>query len=226
MPTHTPFNTDVRNHNSYLYTNGSLSALLANDRISRAISAYIPRKAKTLLDIGCGDGTYTAELARNKVRVMAYDPSREAIRVAKKQFRSIKFYVGSIYTKHPHCDVGVIRGVLHHLKDPAMALRAMKSSAKLFIIVEPNGDNPILRLFEKNSRYHIEHNEKSYSRRFLVDALVREGYAIHHIKHIGVVPFFFPTPLALLAKLIEPVIEKIPFLRSVLTAQLVIVCSP
>ncbi len=68
-------------------------------------------------------------------------------------------------------DVGIIRAVPHHLPDDSQALAIQNASQRCrrLIILEPNGNNPIVKLFEKYSTYHVEHEEKSYTSTVIVN---------------------------------------------------------
>lgn len=53
------FDDDVRKTGSYVYTNEKLSSKLANARISESLGKNYEFSGKRILDLGCGDGTYT-----------------------------------------------------------------------------------------------------------------------------------------------------------------------
>ncbi len=56
-----PFDHDVAKGGAYQYTDGSrLSARLANERYTRMILSAVDFSGKTVVDVGSGDGTYTA----------------------------------------------------------------------------------------------------------------------------------------------------------------------
>jgi 2-polyprenyl-3-methyl-5-hydroxy-6-metoxy-1,4-benzoquinol methylase len=58
------FNKDVAENKGYRYTNNApFSSQVANLRQTQETLKLIPASAKTIVDIGCGDGTYTIELA-------------------------------------------------------------------------------------------------------------------------------------------------------------------
>ena len=45
-------------------------------------------------------------------------------------------------------DLIILRGVLHHVLDPAEAIRQCAARTNALLIIEPNGNNPILKLIE------------------------------------------------------------------------------
>ena len=81
------FNRDVSENQGYIYsTNPSLSSQLANRRLSDAALAALDFKDMRVLDIGCGDGSYTIELFdRGKpTSMVGIDLAGEAIKCAKQ----------------------------------------------------------------------------------------------------------------------------------------------
>lgn len=168
--TTTAFSKDVAKNTGYLYTtNASLSSYLANKRLTDVTLQIYSFTGKKVLDVGCGDGTYTLELfdRGQPLIIHGLDPTFEAIKVARQKVDkcNIAFLVGSAY-RLPYgnnfFDVVHLRGVLHHLDDPLYALREAFRVAPTVVVIEPNGLNPGLKFLEKYSTYHIEHGEKSY----------------------------------------------------------------
>lgn len=220
-----PFSADIGANAGYLYTtNASLSSRLANGRMTEAAMAVASFSGRTVIDIGCGDGTYTAELVSvgRASEVHATDPSAEAVRVARSRTRdlgpAVHFTVASAYRlPYPddRFDMAHLRGVLHHMDDPVNALRESLRVARRVVVVEPNGYNPGLKLLERCSRYHIEHGEKSYAPRTLDRWLREVGGRVDTRLWAGFVPMFCPDRAARAMRLVQPVLERAPGLRAV-----------
>jgi SAM-dependent methyltransferase len=175
---------------------------------------------KTVLDIGCGDGVYTIELF-DQIRVksmLGVDYAAQAVEIAKAKSgsRPIKYEVQSAYNL-PYAmksfDVAILRGVLHHLDDPVPALKEALRVATIVWVIEPNGYNPGLKFLERFSRYHIEHEEKSYPPGYLDKEIQKLGGQVLRRKWAGFVPMFCPDWMAKTMKAIEPVIEAVPVLK-------------
>lgn len=219
------FDADTAKLGGYQYTiPGHLSAVLANEHITKLTLSLVNIEEKRVFDIGCGDGTYTIDLFhQGKPRLLfGIDPSKNAIAIAKKKTigqSRISFSVGSIY-KLPkkRFDIAIVRGVLHHLYRPEAAISEIVRAAPTVIIVEPNGYNPILKIIEKISPYHREHEEKSYPPALLDRWIRMKGGTIISRKFAGLVPFFCPAWAARLLRSIEPIIEKIPLFNLLLCA--------
>lgn len=230
----TTFNQDVAQNDGYLYsTNAPYSATVANKRMSDAIIAAIPSQATRIIDLGCGDGVYTAEFAQAfpQAYVVGNDPADEAISMAIQRFPAVHFAVGNVLdiTTQPQqqFDVSVLRGVIHHLPHDAQ-VRAIANARALstrLIICEPNGNNPILKYIETHSAYHIAHEEQSFTTHTLVEWCRSAGWQTVRVSYIGFVPFFFPELPARMIHFLQPVLERIPLINKYFSAQIVLVCE-
>jgi len=225
-PSIDPFTTDIAANDGYLYTtNARLSSRLANRRLTDASQAMADFRGRRVIDIGCGDGTYTVELVEEggAAGVVALDPAESAVRTARTKLggRPVVLSVGSAFAlPHPDAcfDVAYLRGVLHHMTDPERALGEALRVARTVVVVEPNGYNPVLKLLEKYSTYHVEHGEKSYAPRQLDRWIGQQGGTVQRRTFAGLVPMFCPDWLARAAKLAEPVVERIPLARALTCA--------
>ena len=209
-----PFDRDVELNEGYRYTtNAPLSSRLANERLTDATLELVSLTGRTLIDVGCGDGTYTSELARrgSPAEVVGIDPSPGAVEVAARRYPDLRFEVGDaawLEATAERFDVAVARGVLHHADDPARLVRAIARVAHTVVVIEPNGWNPVLKLIERASSYHRAHGERSW-RSSVIDGWLREaGFVPAMRMYAGLVPFFFPAPAARLLKALEPVVES------------------
>jgi SAM-dependent methyltransferase len=221
-PSVDPFTADIATNAGYLYTtNARLSSRLANRRLTEASLAVADFGGRRLIDIGCGDGTFTVEVfdAGGAASVTGLDPAETAVRVARKKVgdRPINFTVGSAFDlPYPDgsFDLAYLRGVLHHMARPVDALREALRVATSVVVVEPNGYNPALKVLERCSAYHLEHGEQSYSARRL-DGWVREiGGTVETRTFAGLVPMFCPDWLARATKRLEPAVERLPVVRN------------
>ncbi|CCH53180.1 hypothetical protein BN8_02256 [Fibrisoma limi BUZ 3] len=227
------FNQNVHENGGFLYTtNAQFSSHVANKRITDEIFRFIRPTHKTLVDIGCGDGMYTANIKQNfpHLTVHGFDAAAAAVQIAAKKYPSVQFSTINLLDDHlptpnQKYDVGVIRGVLHHLSDPQKALMNAFKLADELIIMEPNGNNPILKIIERTSTYHIEHEEQSFFEWQLKRWIRQAGGQVNHWEYVGYVPFFFPTGPAKVIYAMQPFLEKIPVLKHVFSAQFIINCS-
>jgi SAM-dependent methyltransferase len=225
------FNADVNSNEGYKYTTDApLSSRLANKRMTEATLEFMDKSAVNVIDIGSGDGTYSNDLyqARPSLKITGFDPAANAIQRAAIKYPHIQFSVGNLLDASTFpskkFDVGVIRGVLHHLNDPALAIKNSSLLSDNIIIVEPNGNNPILKQIEKRSAYHIEHEERSFSSDQLKQWCEDAGFVVERLDFIGFIPFFFPTFPTRVISFFQPMLEKIYPLKKYFGAQIVILC--
>ncbi|WP_284643856.1 class I SAM-dependent methyltransferase [Paenibacillus silviterrae] len=217
------FNTDVYSNGGYLYSQtDKLSCQLANSRLSQAVMSISDFQGKKVLDIGCGDGKYTFELLKgNPVSILGVDAAKTAIeqceQVAKKKgLTNVTFKTIDIYKLEElgeQFDIAVIRGVLHHLLDAPSAIKSIAKVTDEVIVVEPNGYNPVLKVIEKTSKYHIEHEEKSYFPHRLDQWFNQVGGVVQSSRYCGLVPMFCPDIIAKTLKTVEPIIERTPIIN-------------
>ena len=231
------FEEDVRSTGSYTYTVDRLSARIANARFSECIAQSFDFSGKIVLDLGCGDGTYTLEFAHLNAReVIGVDPAKAAVDSANIKARKlgvdsiVRFEEGNIYSLETYLsdnrfDCVILRGVLHHLPDPARAIQGLSSFKGTIIVLEPNGYNPVLKLLEKYSKYHIEHEERSFTSALVKSWLTGAGFQIHSAKLFNLVPFFCPDWIARILQALTPMVERIPLAREIACGQSIIVAG-
>lgn len=216
-----PFDADSARYGGYLYTtNQSLSSKIAVDRQTEAMLAAYAFAGRSVLDVGCGDANATIELFDRAApsQIDGIDPAANAIDVGKSRIgnRRIKLTVASAYDlpfPDNHFDVAHLRGVLHHMDTPALAVKEAARVARTVAILEPNGYNPVLKAIEKFSAYHRSHGERSFVSgtvdRWLTDA----GLHVTYRNYCGLVPYFCPDIMARALRLAEPLVEAMPGIR-------------
>ena len=223
------FNKDVAAHDGYVYATGErLSCRLSNRRMTRAVVELGDLAGKRVIDIGCGDGTYSRELIEaGASQVLGIDAAEVAVRRAEEKFGSfenLRFQVCDVYAleePEQRYDVAVLRGFLHHLYDVERAIDRISRMARQIVVVEPNGYNPVLKVIERVSPYHRKHEEKSYPPRRLDRWFEGRGGRVVSSQYIGLVPMFCPDLLARVCKSVEPLVERTPLLRNLCCAQYV-----
>jgi SAM-dependent methyltransferase len=217
------FQDDLADNEGYLYTtNARLSSRLANQRCTDAVLAMADFRGRRVIDIGCGDGTYTVELLAlaHPAQVHGIDAIEQAVVTARKKSHDprLTYAVGSA-TDLPYpgdsFDIAVVRGVLHHLPRASHALREALRVAPTVVVLEPNGYNPVLKLFERFHPYHIAHGEMSYPPKTLDRWIGEHGGTVERRTWAGLVPMFCPDWSATALKKIEPAWERVPGARLV-----------
>jgi len=228
-----PFNEDVEKHGAYQYTTGERgSTVYVNRRFSDVILGSVALRGRRVVDVGCGDGTYTAELHREAHAgfVLGIDPAASAIRLAQERhganiegldFRAC--VAADLIRSGERFDVAIYRGVLHHVGDPASEIAHALELAETAFFLEPNGDNPVLKVIERVSPYHRAHGERSFTMAQYRRWIERAGGVLEAGRFFGLVPIFSPDWFVSVGSALEPVVEKLPGLRRLLCGQLGIV---
>ena len=119
-----------------VYTHGHHESVLRSHRWRTAQNSagyLLPalRRGMSLLDVGCGPGTITADLAARVApgRVLGVDPDAGVVQAARTAVAgTAEIAVGDVYMLDPAAgrfDVVHAHQVLQHLPDPVGALRAM-----------------------------------------------------------------------------------------------------
>ncbi len=215
------FNEDAASNAGYQYTQGaSASSVFANRRLSDAVLASADFRNKRVVDVGCGDGTYTVELfdRGGTASIHGIDGATQAVELARSRVgtRAITFEAGSaeaLPLQSDSFDVAHLRGVLHHVDDPKRALGEAMRVASVVVVTEPNGYNPVLKVLERVSPYHIQHEERSFFPATLHRWARALGGRVRSPVFVGLVPFFCPEPMARALKLVEPLLERTPLFR-------------
>lgn len=222
------FDRDISRLGGYAYTGSRISSSIANANISQAVHQIYQFKNMRVLDIGCGDGSYTLEfLDQGATQIVGVDPSVKAIELANTKIKELNkgvrqrvaFAVANIYELEKmeweinNFDCIVLRGVLHHLPDAKQALMKLSRFEGVIIMMEPNGWNPILKVLEKLSAYHRAHEEQSFLPSTICGWLAEAGFINQSVRFINCVPMFCPDWMARLALAATPFIERLPLVR-------------
>jgi SAM-dependent methyltransferase len=221
------FNDDAVLHGGYVYTaidrwSSRYATGRQTDELIRMLSDNFPQSIR-VVDIGCGDGTFTLEIADRfrPAAVRGIDPAGNAVasaraRASVRRSGTISFETGDIYSVESRGEsLAIVRGVLHHLDRPQDAIIQLARQFTSVIALEPNGYNPGLKILEKASSYHRQHDEKSYWPPTLNRWFERVGFSVVVQRFFCLVPYFCPTAAARILKSVEPAVESLPLLRHI-----------
>ncbi|HEY6740161.1 MAG TPA: methyltransferase domain-containing protein [Actinopolymorphaceae bacterium] len=126
---------------SATYTHGHHESVLRSHRwrtVENSAAYLLSELApgRTVLDVGCGPGTITADLADRVVpgRVIALEVTQDALDLARAEISrrgldTVDFVVGDVHDlgfPDDHVDVVHAHQVLQHVGDPVRALREMR----------------------------------------------------------------------------------------------------
>lgn len=229
------FDADVERYGGYQYTSSARqSSLRANRRFSNVIIQTTHLDGKRVVDVGCGDGMYTAVLRAETqaASILGIDPAVRAIDHANRtyvpRYSDLEFrhcFAADLVEAGLRFDVAIYRGVIHHVGDPAGEIAtALRLAARVFFL-EPNGWNPVLKLLERFSPYHREHQERSYRLGQYRRWIEVGGGQVELSFYFGLVPMFCPDWFVPVASALEPIVERLRGLRRFACGQVAILAS-
>lgn len=133
-------------------------------------------KGKRILDVGCGTGSYTIELAKRRAVAVGLDSSIEMLKLARKKAENIQFVLGSMLYlpfKNKSFDALVSVTALEFcLENPEKAVREMKRV----------GSTIVVGVLNKWSLYFLEKKIKS----IFVDSVYARArfYSVFELKNL------------------------------------------
>ena len=224
----------VREHGEEIWNWSSPAGKLRWARRCQLFKEFIGNNKNLILEIGCGTGLFTQELAATNNNIVAIDISDALIMKAKARVHSpnVKFVVGNAYRtkfKPRSYDFIVGSSSLHHLEvDLALQefSRILKPGGGI-MFTEPNMMNPQVALIKNIpaiKRWAGDSPDETAFFRWRIEKKLRE----YGFTAISVIPFDFMHPqipefLLDVAEQLTSVIEKVPILKEI-AGSLIIQC--
>lgn len=143
-----------------------------------------------VLDVGCGKGELTFDLAKKAEMVIGVDLNKKSIEFAKKRFSAsnVKYLIGDVTKDLPGKEFNVIilSNVLEHIEDRPEFLNQIKRLAPKILIRVPMIDRHWVVLYKKelglewmSDRGHfIEYTFKSFKNELEKAGLKIQDYSI------------------------------------------------
>lgn len=167
-----------------------------------------------VLEVGCGDGSFTKELAKYSQSITAIDISERQVQENARRFPAIQFQQHDVAEVFPFetNSFGVIwcSEVLEHLFDPAFALKEMhrllRPGGKLLVTVPYHGyfKNVLIALFKFDEHYTPSNPHIRFYTKNTLGRIAREaGFADVRMETCGMAKpmrdLFVPTNILLSA---------------------------
>jgi trans-aconitate methyltransferase len=117
---------------------------------SDVVSLLAPQKGERILDLGCGTGHLTAQIAESGARVVGVDRSEEMILAARGAYPKLKFKVADAkeLTFREEYDAVFSNAVLHWINEPVRVIegvrRALRAGGRF--VAEFGGKGNIARM--------------------------------------------------------------------------------
>ena len=224
----------IREHGEEVWNWSSPAGKRRWARRCHLFTEFLGNHKSRVLEIGCGTGLFTKELARTDNTIVAIDISKALIIKAKERVSSanVHFIVGNAYEtkfKSGSFDFIVGSSSLHHLEvDSALKefSRILKPGGKM-IFTEPNMMNPQVALIKNvpfiKRRAGDSPDETAFFRWQIANQLRRYGFVDVCIKPFDFMHPQTPARLLNLMERLAKILEKVPFVREI-AGSLIIQC--
>ena len=99
---------------------------------SKMLEILNPQPGEHILDLGCGTGQLTAEIAATGAKVIGLDAASSAIAQCRQNYPQIEFVVtnGADFTLEPSFDAVFSNAALHWIHPPAAAVKCIYNALK------------------------------------------------------------------------------------------------
>lgn len=207
--------TQIAQEYEYAYTDSNLTN--AHSFLLSPLLSLLPPtpdfngKKLRLLDLGCGNGSLSNELAQQGYEVVGVEESTQGVEIAKRNFPNVSFMQGSIYNL-PNAaglensfDIAIAVEVIEHLFYPRDLVRAakkcLKPNGRLILTTPYHGyaKNLVMALSGKmDKHFHVLWDGghiKFFSIPTMTTLLETEGYTDLNFKFAGRLPYLWKSML-------------------------------
>jgi 2-polyprenyl-3-methyl-5-hydroxy-6-metoxy-1,4-benzoquinol methylase len=144
----------------------------------------------TVLDIGCGNGALSFDIAKKAVKVVGIDSNKKNIEFAKQRFSAsnIEYVVGDAVKELPNkrFDIIILSNVLEHIENRIEFLNRIKSLAPKILIRVPMLNRDWITLYKKelgvewklDKSHYAEYTLKSFKQELKKAGLFIKEYSI------------------------------------------------
>ena len=178
--------------------------------------SFIPLSVKKTLEIGCGQGNFSAQLTEKGVETWGVEPNIDSAKIAQQKLHTILTgTLDEVINQLPknYFDAIIMNDVLEHLLFPWEDMKQLKSKLNnegVLISSIPNvryAKNLFHLLFMKNWKYKdagildITHF-RFFTKKSIIDMHKKSGYSIQKIKGINITKSVLFFPFALLVNIV------------------------
>ena len=147
-------------------------------------------ESDTVLDVGCGNGALSYDIAKKAKKIIGIDLNKENIKTAKKKYSAIniEYIIGDATKDLPNqkFDAVILSNVLEHIERRTDFLRKIKKLAPKILIRVPMLDRDWITLYKKelniewrlDNTHFIEYTLESFQEELQKAEVKIEKYSI------------------------------------------------
>jgi len=144
----------------------------------------------TVLDIGCGNGALTCDVAKRAERVVGVDLNEKSISLARQRYSrgNIKYSCGNVLNDLPdeRFDVVILSNVLEHIDERVKFLKCLREMAPKFLIRVPMINRDWITMYKKeigldyrlDKEHYVEYTLESFEKELKEGGLGIQHYSI------------------------------------------------
>lgn len=172
---------------------------------------------RIVLDLGCGDGEDSVEISKFAKKVTAVDIIKNS-KWGKRKVKNLRFVISKaekLPFKSKTFNGLFLKDVIHHVHDIEKTLKEIKrvtTKDALIILIEGNRYNPLFFIHMTKINKHEHLSQKDFKK--LILKYFPNAKFIHFESHF--IPLIGETAFKRIISL-ERIIDKIGFLRSILS---------
>lgn len=198
-------------------------------RVKWLVDTLQMKQGKNILELGCGTGIFSRELAKSGAKITAVDISYDLLQRARTECsaENIQFIQGNLeepdFLDDNSFDAICGISILHHL-DVEKALPALRKKlrpAAAFAFSEPNLSNPINKYYvfvpdaEKRRQRGVSPDEMAFKKNELSACFVNAGYHVTSIMYRDFLHPAIPRVFIPFFDILGQVAENIPYLQCI-----------
>lgn len=105
-------------------------ARFVSEMAGEVVEWLAPQRGETILDLGCGDGVLTSQLAKTGIQIQGVDASHDFVVAAKNRGLNVQLMDGQALTFQNQFDAVFSNAALHWMTNPQSVLKGVHKALK------------------------------------------------------------------------------------------------